>query len=842
MKKYVRILVAASAFLLVLSAISMLVKASTTYGPRIDELLIKIYGTNVAEYAAFEASEIDLLDWPAGSSEVTKWSAPPYNTQIVLDACKEIGMYQFDINNNLTMLSYPNWPSPTSYPEFRHAIAHLVDKPFIISTYVGGYGAQLESPLMPWLRWYDPTMMTHTYNPETAKQIFFDAGWKPDTTDASDAKFPPGHPIAGQLLKNVMTNGPNGAADPGLIFYRRSDVLPLSLSGNLLIDGSATSKGLQDIGIPVDDNNVPRGTCSPEVMYRKNFHIYTGSWILGRDPDYLYDLWHPAYYNPDPNQFAQNYNNVNDPLWNTYVENIKYATNMDNAETYCHLACQRFGEVVFFVPIWTTLGYYAHKNPWHELNVDSYGVRHWWNIEAIHNPEIGPTGGQLRWGFKSDVELLNVIYSQWQWDWQILDKLYDTMTRFNPLNIAVDMPWMASGWTVGTWTNPDTGRTASKISFTLRNDIKWINPLTGTVNSAVTPEDVKFSFQDVYDHVGWNYPAVADLYKKWEDGTLKIEISGNTITFYESIQSIWAFHWLGGLPIIPKSVFEPIADPGGFYPGGVYPATLMGSGNFYFSAYTAGVSALLTANRNYWKPIVPDVDTNPSTIKIEWGIFKAQEVDVKKDGTINVLDLISVAQSLGWTGPPGSIPQDINEDGKVNVLDLVQVDTNLGASWLSDTFGSVALMSAGCCKDGGLPIPVVCQNSSTHVDVNMINNSPFSERFTVQFYANDTLIGSMQVDLLSGAAKTITFLWNVTDLISLGVYALKAVPEVGNTMIGSTVVVAKAGDVRYDGVVNVLDLILVANALSVYNPSADARHDHTINVLDLIFVANHIGT
>jgi len=662
-----------------MSAITPLTKASATYGPRVDELLCKIYGTDVAEFAAFEAEQIDLLDWPAGSGEVDRWSDPPFSDYIQLDPYREIGLYEFDINNNETLISYPNWLSPTNYPEFRHAIAHLVDKPFIINTYVGGYGAQCESPIMPWLAWYDPTMAVHLYDPEMAKLTLFNAGWKPDTTDASDAKFPAGHPMAGQLLKNVMTNGPHGATDPGLIMYRRSDSLARSLAGGLLVDGDATHKGLQDIGVPVDDNNVNKGTAGPAVMYRKDFHIYTGGWSLSRDPDYLYDLWHPDMYNANINEFAQNYNNVDDPLWNSYVKfGLKYATSITDALTASHAACQRFGEVVFFVPIWATLGYSAHNKDWHALNVDSFGVVNWWNLEAIHNPTIGPVGGQLRWGFKSDVEMLNVIYSQWRWDLQILDKLFDTLIKFNPLNIGVDMPWMASDWIIGTWTNPDTGMTASKISFNLRTDIKWINPLTGTVNSAVTPEDVRFSFQYVYDKMGWNYGLATDLYKN-PDGSLKIEISGSKLTFYESVASVWAFHWIGGLPIIPKSIYELIPDPQGFYPGGTYPATLMGSGNFYFSSYTAAVSCLLTANRNYFKTIVPDTDTNPELIKFEWGIFKSNPKS--GDWWVNVLDLIFVAGCLSWLGPPGDIPQDINKDGKVNVLDLIIVAGNADADW-----------------------------------------------------------------------------------------------------------------------------------------------------------------
>jgi ABC-type transport system substrate-binding protein len=682
MKNYVRILVAVSVFLLVFASISIPVKAATTYGPRIDELLIKIYGTDVAEYAAFEASEIDLLDWPAGSGEVDRWSVPPYSNYIELDSFRELGMYEFDINNNLTMLSYPNWPSPTSYLDFRHAIAHMVDKDFIISTYLSGYGAKLESPIMPWLRWYDSAMPTHLYDPAEACRILHDAGWR-DSADpkvVEDVHFPLSHPLAGQNLKDVMTNGPHGASDPGIIFYRRADDAKRSQAANLLIAGDTTHLGLQNIGIPVDDNNVPRIICSPVVMYRKNFHIYTGGWSLSKDPDYLYDVWssRSPYYNPDPNSFAWNYININDPDWDTAISNVKFAENLDTAEYWSHRACQIFGNKVFFVPLYANKGYMAHKKPWHALNVESYGVRDCWNLESMHNPDIGSTGGQLRWGFASDVESLNVVFSQWQWDWQILDKIFQSLVMVNPLNIGVDMPWMASGWTFGTWTNPDHGLTASKITFTLRSDIKWINPITGTVYGPVTPEDVKFSFQYVFDHIGWNYASAADLYLN-PDGTQKIEISGNEITFYESVKSAWALHWIGGLPIVPKSVFEPIADPHGFYPGSVYPQTLMGSGNFYFSSYMSGASCSLMANRNFFKSIVPDVDTDPTHIKIVWGIFKSNVKD--GDWSVNVLDLIKPASELGWAGPPGDIPSDINKDGKVNVLDLIIVATNIGASW-----------------------------------------------------------------------------------------------------------------------------------------------------------------
>lgn len=681
MKNKFVILSVALLALLAISAIPLPAQAAVTYGPRMDEVLIKIYGSDTAEFAAFEAQEIDLVDWPLTPTEISKWSVPPYSDYIAFDPYREIGMWEVDINNNLTMLSYPNWPSPTSYVAFRRAIAYMVDKPYIISTIVGGYGAQMETPIMPWLRWYDTTIVPYTYNPATACQILYDNGWRdsPDPDVVTDVHFPPGHPLAGQLLKDVMTNGPSGAADPGLIFYIRSDHSLRQQAGILITDGDATHKGLQDIGIPVDLQNVPRQVSSPKVMFQKDFHLYMGGWSLSRDPDYLYDLWNSDQMNWDITEFAWNYNNIQDALFDQYTAALKRPATLEEAEINAKLAQQRFVDQAFFIPIWTTLGYMAHNKVLHVLNVDSFGVRNWWNIYAVNNPSVGVTGGQLRWGFMHDPEALNVIYSEWVWDWQVLDKIYDSMLAMNPLNIAVDMPWMASSWTVGTWTNPDTGQIASKVSYTLKTGIKWVNSTNGAILGDVTPEDVRFSFQYVYDHVGWNYPSAADLYVN-PDGSLKIEIVGNTITFYESVLSVWALHWVGGLPIIPKFLFQTIADPHGYTPGNLgIKKTMIGSGSHYFSGYNVGVSMLLLANRNYFMPIVPNTDTDPTYIKIDWGIFKG---NVRSgDWTVNVLDLIVVAGQIGWIGPPGDIPADINKDGRVNVLDLIIVATNLGASW-----------------------------------------------------------------------------------------------------------------------------------------------------------------
>ena len=51
--------------------------------------------------------------------------------------------------------------------------------------------------------------------------------------------------------------------------------------------------------------------------------------------------------------------------------------------------------------------------------------------------------------------------------------------------------------------------------------------------------------------------------------------------------------------------------------------------------------------------------------------------DVNRDGVVNILDLIRVAQQLGKRVPPNS-PVDINSDGVVNIFDLTLVAQGIG--------------------------------------------------------------------------------------------------------------------------------------------------------------------
>ena len=82
-----------------------------------------------------------------------------------------------------------------------------------------------------------------------------------------------------------------------------------------------------------------------------------------------------------------------------------------------------------------------------------------------------------------------------------------------------------------------------------------------------------------------------------------------------------------------------------------------------FSEAVSGVASGVEEKRSH---VIPDLD-GEIYLKSESGLETPPTVDVNGDGTVNILDLVAVANAFGKNTP------DINGDGTVNVLDLVTV-------------------------------------------------------------------------------------------------------------------------------------------------------------------------
>ena len=89
----------------------------------------------------------------------------------------------------------------------------------------------------------------------------------------------------------------------------------------------------------------------------------------------------------------------------------------------------------------------------------------------------------------------------------------------------------------------------------------------------------------------------------------------------------------------------------------------------------------------------------------------------------------------------------------------------------------------------------------------------------------------------SGAPQIITLPEEVQGVASELVNTEHSLPNLDGEMY-LRVKPANPADVNGDGVVNILDLVVVAQGMGTDTPEADVNGDGVVNVFDLVFVAN----
>jgi peptide/nickel transport system substrate-binding protein len=601
--KYLRVLLPCLLVLMVLPLIGTVFAAYDQYeqwGPRSQYFLMKFYANEATEFTALENGEIDIVEWPLTKAYVDKWSQPPYSDYIaVVGSGPEYGMYIFDINNNETMpdgtLCF------TADPVIRHAIAHLVDRDAIAANDFEGMAQPLYVPI-PWAAssWVNPNAQNkHPYSVDEAKRILDEAGYK--DTDG-----------------NGIRNWKDGR-DIVLKVYIRSDHEYRRRAGDRLVTA------LQAAGLGVDTHYVDPGGAYEAVMTNKDFNIYTGGWSLGIDvPDTLFSLFHSSmYWHPG---WCPNYGHYSDPTSDALLEEAYYAASLPEAIAPVLEWQLRFvdPEWVPAQPIVSNVIFMAHRKYYGHwtgeeaywdlpfdgiVNIPGRGIGSYNNFWTFMNVYPADTAGankapgayNIRWGWKvSSARKLNPIYGSWVWDWAIMNWIYDTMMSGNPFLVTEDKPWIAYQYDIGVWDNPDNPDfpKSTYVTFKIRDDVYWHDGVKMTV------EDFRWMIQDLTPALEnksypdpWWYSSIMDIHH--------VEvIDDQTIKIYYNVRSYLALHWLGGLPLIPKHIWEPIVETGDPTKHLADP-NLIGNGPYKFVSYTPNAGAVLQRNDNYFrsKPI-----------------------------------------------------------------------------------------------------------------------------------------------------------------------------------------------------------------------------------------------
>jgi len=171
----------------------------------------------------------------------------------------------------------------------RQAIAYAVDKDEIVHGVLFGLGKAATGPYVPDTWPYNPNVKRYEYNPEKAKTLLLDAGWK--DTDGDGLLDKDGRPFEFTILTNM---------------------------GNSLRMKTATiiQWRLEMIGIKVKIRALEWSTLINEFIDKRRFEAVVLGWSIGLDPD-QYDIWHSSktkekefnfgsYNNPEVDELLEN--------------------------------------------------------------------------------------------------------------------------------------------------------------------------------------------------------------------------------------------------------------------------------------------------------------------------------------------------------------------------------------------------------------------------------------------------------------------------------------------------------------------------------------------------------
>ncbi len=148
----------------------------------------------------------------------------------------------------------------------RHAMAHAINKQEIIEGVLLGLGQPAVGPYKPGTWWYQANVKTYPFDPERAKALLAEAGWKDKNSDGILERD--GKPFSFTIRTNQGNQVRQQTAE---IIQRR----------------------LRAVGIDVKIHVVEWAAFINTFLRKKDFEAIILGWGLGLDPD-QFDIWHSS--------------------------------------------------------------------------------------------------------------------------------------------------------------------------------------------------------------------------------------------------------------------------------------------------------------------------------------------------------------------------------------------------------------------------------------------------------------------------------------------------------------------------------------------------------------------
>jgi len=134
--------------------------------PNLDRVRLKVVPDNSARVVALESGDLDFVQSPLSPQDVARVQSAG---KLKVERTPAAGYTYINLNTADKILADK---------KVRQALSHLVNKQQIIDTIYKGIGQPANSPIVPGMWAYSADIPSFDYNPDTAKSLLDDAGWK----------------------------------------------------------------------------------------------------------------------------------------------------------------------------------------------------------------------------------------------------------------------------------------------------------------------------------------------------------------------------------------------------------------------------------------------------------------------------------------------------------------------------------------------------------------------------------------------------------------------------------------------------------------------------------------
>jgi ABC-type transport system substrate-binding protein len=534
-------------------------------------------------------------------------------------------------------------------------------------------------------------------------------GWLP----AGSVVYPSGHPRAGTPIDSIVA-------------YIRTDHPPRKEAGDNL------AREMRSIGISVTQNDLPSSDCYTPVFINHDYDYYTAGWTVGRFPLHFIWMFTPfGFYYPGENMniYEVDDANLTEHAMLEYLEATGPAQSMAEA-----LICQDIiVKQAMCVSLYSPASYIAYRTGVvGAINFRGYGLES--NLEfTLMNAKVAPYSSPMaiRYGTLNPPEQINPIFSSWEWDCEVVDRIFNGPMAMNPYNPSVpckspaggDLPWMAYDWNwqLSSFTGgggqgdpSDSYANCANVTFWFRHDITWHDGTPFTVDDFNYTIYLNKAYGDSWAQSDIFYSSIVN-FVKWDNWTCSL---------YFAIRSYYALY-IANYDIVPEHIYKYIAIPTdpftgtghrGYWPGQAANASeILPGAPFTFTQLTStGGEQYTWVGTGMWKYVpgtlvqgdggglncVPydgfwmNVAQGDIDFKYTWNAGPAPQ---RGSYSIGLSDLVLLANAYGTSGNGHAVPFTLGglhvwepgcdiapPAGTVGLSDLVTLAINYGKTWGSN--------------------------------------------------------------------------------------------------------------------------------------------------------------